>query len=252
MRLDKYISNGRDLSRTQVRRLVKAGAITINDEICKNSAQQVSNNDQVTLHKQPLSPPKARYFMLNKPAGYICATHDGEHPTVLELLDEPRQKELQIAGRLDIDTTGLVLITDNGQWNHAVTAPNKHCQKIYHVTTTKTIINKDQQAFKQGLWLDGEKKATLTADLTILHSNECTLAIHEGRYHQVKRMFAAVGNRVESLHRASIGSIILDQNLAPGEYRPLLASEVNAITQAKLPLPTLPPNPAAKRDKDHD
>ena len=229
MRLDKYISNGTDLSRTQVKRLAKSGAISVNGELCRNSAQKISDTDRVELNGKDLSPPQPRYFMLNKPEGYICATHDGEHPTVLDLLDEPRCSELQIAGRLDIDTTGLVLITDDGQWNHAITAPNRQCPKLYQVTTARSIAPESQDIFSAGLWLEGEKTITEPAKLNIVFDNEAELTLHEGRYHQVKRMFAATGNHVESLHRASIGKITLDHSLALGEYRLLSKAEIESV-----------------------
>lgn len=231
MRLDKYISNSTDYSRAQVKKLTKSGLITVNDIPCTNPAEKIAASDRVAIEGVDIAAPGPRYFMLNKPQGYVCATRDGENPTVLDLLDEPRLAELQVAGRLDIDTTGLVLITDDGKWNHAITSPKKLCGKIYHVTTSDDIPADTVKKFQDGVWLDGEKSITLPATLEITFSNECKLGLSEGRYHQVKRMFASVGNHVESLHRQSVGNIELDADLEPGEYRPLSAEEVEGIFQ---------------------
>lgn len=240
MRLDKYISNSTDHSRAQVKKLAKSGAITINGLACSNPATKIAPNDLVAIDDIPVAAPGPRYFMLFKPQGYVCATRDGENPTVLDLLDEPRLGELQVAGRLDIDTTGLVLITDDGKWNHAITAPQKQCKKIYQVTTSDDIPLDTIDKFEQGVWLDGEKTITRPASLEITFSNECRLGLSEGRYHQVKRMFAAVNNHVETLHRQSVGNIELDPGLEQGEYRPLTPGEVESVFD-KETNPTPPP-----------
>lgn len=229
MRLDKFISNTTDLSRSQVRKAVKAGLVMVNGTHKVQVNDQVSEADEVCLEGQTLQFPTARYFMLHKPAGVVSATKDSENPTVIDLLDEPNKDQLQIAGRLDIDTTGLVLITDDGQWNHRVTSPRRDCQKTYYVTTVQDISFETGERFALGVQLDGEKRPTLPAQLEVLYSNEARLTISEGKYHQVKRMFAALGNRVESLHRERIGDIYLDPALEPGDYRPLTQAEINAI-----------------------
>ena len=230
MRLDKYVSNSTDHSRVQVKRLIKAGAIKVNGSDCSNSSENITADDSVTLNGELVGMPGPRYFILNKPQGYVCATRDGLNPTVLDLLDEPRLNELQVAGRLDIDTTGLVLITDDGKWNHAITSPKRRCQKIYHVTTRHEISADSEKKFAEGVWLDGEKTITLPATLEIIYSNECKLGLSEGRYHQVKRMFAAIGNHVENLHRESVGAISLGSNLEEGCYRALTPCEVESIS----------------------
>lgn len=233
MRLDKYISNSTDYSRVQVKKLAKSGAISINNVACGNPATKVAPSDLVAIDGIPVAAPGPRYFMLFKPQGYVCATRDGENPTVLDLLDEPRLSELQVAGRLDIDTTGLVLITDDGKWNHAITAPKKQCKKIYHVTTSDDIPLDTVDKFERGVWLDGEKTITHPASLEITFSNECKLGLSEGRYHQVKRMFASVDNHVETLHRQSVGNIELDPALEQGEYRRLTPDEVESVYDAR-------------------
>lgn len=230
MRLDKYISQVTDYSRKEVKALLKAGAVTLDGEPVFDPSQHIECAQQVAIDGNSLATPGLRYFMLNKPLGYICATKDSNHPVVLDLLDEPNTERLQIAGRLDIDTTGLVLITDDGQWNHAVTSPNHKCNKTYYVHTADPIDPKAVEKFAKGIMLESETKRTKPARLDILFDNEARLTIQEGRYHQVKRMFAALGNRVVELHRESIGSIALDEDLPEGDYRPLTEEEINSIS----------------------
>ena len=232
MRLDKYISQITDYSRKEVKRLLKLGAITIDGETTKDPALHINEEQVVALDGEPLGKPGPRYFMMNKPLGYVSVTKDSMHPTVLELMDEANAERLQIAGRLDVDTTGLLLITDDGQWNHAVTAPNRECDKVYHVTLADDIAPDTGEHFATGLMLEGEIRATLPAQLEVLYSNEARLTITEGRYHQVKRMFAAVGNRVTELHRTQVGEIKLDETLEPGEYRPLTSAEIKSVKKS--------------------
>lgn len=229
MRLDKYIAHATDLTRSQIHQLVRQGAISVNAETVRKAAQQLQPDDVVRLHGEVITLATHRYLMLNKPVGYVCANHDSEHPTVLDLLDEPNKHLLQIAGRLDLDTTGLVLLTDDGQWNHQVTSPRRECNKTYRVTTAEAIDPSTIDLFQAGVLLHGEKKPTQPAQLSLLGSHIALLTIHEGKYHQVKRMFAAAGNRVVELHRESIGDITLDTNLLPGQYRSLTPQEIASI-----------------------
>ena len=170
-----------------------------------------------------------RYFMLNKPQGYVCSTEDPDHPTVLYFLDEPVAYKLHAAGRLDIDTTGLVLMTDDGQWSHRITSPRHHCEKTYLVTLENPLSADTAEQFAKGVQLHNEKDLTKPAVLEEVTPTEVRLTISEGRYHQVKRMFAAVGNRVVGLHRERIGEIALDPTLEPGEYRPLTEEEIASV-----------------------
>jgi len=229
MRLDKYISQVTDHSRAEVKIMLRNEWVSIDGETVRSASLQVKPEQRVCIDGEEIKQPGARYFMLNKPQGYICATKDKEHPVALELLDEPNVDKLQIAGRLDLDTTGLVLITDNGKWNHAITSPKRDCQKTYYVCTDQKISDSTAAAFTEGLMLDGEIKLTQPASLEILLDNECNLTISEGKYHQVKRMFAAVGNHVSELHRHTIGGIVLDESLEPGEYRALTQAEIDCI-----------------------
>lgn len=228
MRLDKYLSNATDYSRSQVKKLIKSQQVYVNQRPTDNPAQMVTSSDQVMLGDQVVATPGPRYFMFHKPVGVVSATKDSEHPTAIDYFDEPRCEQLQIAGRLDIDATGLLLITDDGQWNHRVTSPTSECLKTYLVELAEPLQPQLIDKFAAGIWLAGEKRRTRPATLTILDEHTARLSISEGKYHQVKRMFAAIGNHVESLHRESIGALRLDSDLAPGEYRPLTATEVAA------------------------
>ncbi|OUR86957.1 16S rRNA pseudouridine(516) synthase [Gammaproteobacteria bacterium 42_54_T18] len=235
MRLDKLLSNSTGISRSEIKKAIRQGDVSVDGVKVKNASMQLSSEQRVTLFGQEVSEAKPRYYMLNKPEGYVCANRDREHPTVLDLMiDEPLYEKLNIAGRLDIDTTGLVLLTDDGKWLHNVTSPKHHCHKRYIAQTAEPIENSSIDAFRTGIMLKDELKPTLPATLTPLKSpeesvNVAEIIISEGRYHQVKRMFGATNNRVIALHRAAIGDISLDDNLAPGEYRPLTQTEIDSI-----------------------
>ncbi len=229
MRLDRFISHATTLSRAQAQRAIRNGAIRVDGAVTRDPSHHLASEATVTLDGQPLTLSGPRYFMLNKPQGYICATEDGAHPTVLDLLHETSPAGLHSAGRLDIDTTGLVLISDDGQWSHRVTSPRSECTKRYRVTLAEDLDESVEQRFAEGVLLKGEEKKTRPAQLEIISPREVVMTIHEGKYHQVKRMFAAVGNHVIALHRESIGTIHLDESLKPGEYRPLSEEEISSI-----------------------
>ena len=229
LRLDKAVSQVTDLSRAEVKRAARQERILVNDRVVTDPASKVLETDAIYLDGEPLLEPGPRYFLLNKPLGYVCATKDGEHPTVLDLLDEPNKQKLHIAGRLDIDTTGLVLITDDGQWSHRITSPRHHCEKTYYALLADPIEDNAVEKFAKGIWLNNEKTRTKPAKLEILFRNEVRITISEGRYHQVKRMFAALGNRVLELHRERVGNIELEEDLQEGEYRVLSEDEVRSV-----------------------
>ena len=212
------------------KRLIKMGDVTVDDVTASNPTQKVTGDEEICIDGSPINMPGHRYFMLNKPAGVVSANKDSDHPTVIDLIYEHRHQELQIAGRLDIDTTGLLLITDDGQWNHRVTSPRSECQKTYLVEAEHPLTNDLIEKFSQGIWLEGEKRRCLPATLEVIDAHHARLSISEGKYHQVKRMFLALGNAVESLHRERIGGIVLDEQLEPGEYRPLTANEIESIS----------------------
>lgn len=230
MRLDKYIASVTDFSRSQVKRAIKNKQVRIEDEVITNARHDVNDGDQVYFEGELLRQAGCRYFMLNKPEGYVCASKDRLNMTVLELVDgEDNVESLHAAGRLDIDTTGLVLLTDDGQWSHRITSPKSLCKKTYYVETAEPIAPEVIDLFCQGVELKGEMRPTLPAELELIHEQAARLTISEGKYHQVKRMFAFTGNRVESLHRERIGNIVLDEDLPLGAYRLLTEEEVACV-----------------------
>lgn len=229
MRLDKYISNATDLSRNEVKRLIRSGAVAVDDRVADNAAQKVESGQHITIEGSPIHRPRHRYFMLNKPTGVVSVSRDSDHPTAIDLIYEHRQQELQIAGRLDIDATGLLLITDDGHWNHRLTSPNTECRKLYRVTLRDPIHPNYAEKLSHGIWLEGEKRRCLPATLDIIDDRTVLLGISEGKFHQVKRMFSALGNEVLQLHRTQVGDIILDETLQPGEYRALTHPEIHCI-----------------------
>ena len=232
MRLDKFIAENKGLTRSQANKALRQSAVKINGEIVKSGAVQVTPKDEIAFENQILTwLESGHYFMLNKPAGYVCSNDDSEYPTIYQLFDYPLSTKLHSAGRLDVDTTGLILLTDDGQWSHRVTSPKHHCPKTYLVTLVDPIENNYRQAFTDGILLRGEKAPTKPAELEIIDDYQVNLTISEGRYHQVKRMFAALGNKVIALHRWKIGEVVLDKQLAEGEFRSLTQAEIDNLGQ---------------------
>lgn len=228
MRLDKFISQTTDLTRSLARQAIKQKRVRINDQVVRMAAHEVLATDQVTLDLNVLSLPGNRYIMLHKPAGYVCTRSDSHHTDVFSLIE--RSEDLHVAGRLDADTTGLVLLTNDGQWSHRVTSPRRKCDKIYVVTLAHALDHAQITRIEQGVELNGEDKPTLPAQLKILSDTQVELTIHEGKYHQVKRMFASVGNNVVALHRESIGPVVLGNQLLPGEWRNLTRTEYESFS----------------------
>jgi 16S rRNA pseudouridine516 synthase len=248
MRLDKFICKSTELTKTEATQCIHAGDVMVNDEIILAESVQVHENNTITLNGQSLKPRPFRYILMHKPAGTICSNTDGDYPSLFNLLsidlgiEQSIEKvsELHIAGRLDVDTTGLVLITDDGRWTYNITRPDKQCNKIYRVGLSYGIHDDAVEAlvarFKHGIQLQGEQQLTLPATLEVLasdskndESKEVLLTITEGKYHQVKRMFAAVGNRVLTLHREKIGEIQLDVEV--GQWRYLTESEIQNFSE---------------------
>lgn len=232
MRLDKYLAQSTGFSRKEVKRMLHADEVQVNGEPERNPARKVNDEDLVLLDGFPVETPRERYLMLYKPVGYVCSHDEGTHPSVLGLIELPRADELTIAGRLDVDTTGLVLLSSDGQWCHRITSPRHKLGKVYEATLADPIDQTYIERFERGIQLNGEKGLTKPANLEILSDHIARVELFEGRYHQVKRMFAALGNRVEALHRESIGPIVLDEELFEGEWRELSQAEVVSITNA--------------------
>jgi 16S rRNA pseudouridine516 synthase len=229
MRLDKFIGHSSDLSRSQIHRAIKRGDVSVNGTVAHLPRQHVAEQDQVTLQGRPITVPGHRYLMMYKPAGVLCARTDASQPCVLDLITTSHKSGLQIVGRLDKDTTGLLLLTDDGQWNHRISSPRHNCPKVYRVTTADPIPQDAAARLAAGMHLRGEKHACRPAHLQAVDSHTALLEIQEGRYHQVKRLFGALGNRVVSLHRQSIGAVGLDPTLAPGQWRPLTPHEIASL-----------------------
>jgi len=228
MRLDKFICKSTELTRSEAKKLLKSGEVEVNGEVIKNPATQVHENNTITADGQVLQARSSRYIILHKPADTICSNVDEGYPSLLHLLDVDKAFDLHIAGRLDADTTGLVLITDDGRWSHNIISPNKECQKVYRVQLRSPIKTELIETFKTGVQLQGEIGLTKPATLEVIAEKEALLTITEGKYHQVKRMFAAVGNRVIGLHREQIGTVKLD-DLSLGEWRYLTCEEVESF-----------------------
>ena len=225
-RLDKFISHLAEIPRTQARASIKRKEVSVNGEAITAHNFQLAKDDEVLHNGEPLVFLGKRYFMLNKPVGYVCANSDDLHKTVFDLLDEPNMSDFHVAGRLDIDTTGLVIITNDGDWSHKITSPRSNKFKTYLVETQEPITDEALEQLREGVMLHNEKDATRPAIAERLANYGLRLSISEGKYHQVKRMLYAVDNKVVELHREQIAGIKLDENLAPGEYRLLTENEI--------------------------
>jgi 16S rRNA pseudouridine516 synthase len=230
MRLDRFLSNLPHCSHRQARLLLASGRASVNGETICDGTRDVRVFDRIELDGELLQAGKpARFFMLNKPAGCVSATADPQHPTVLDLLHEPDKDELHIAGRLDFNTTGLMIITNDGLWSRRLTQPESLLGKTYLVETEDPIDPICVERFAQGLYFRFEDLTTLPAELELLGSHRARLTLHEGRYHQVKRMFGHFNNKVTALHRECMGPLLLDSTLAPGHYRSLTPVEIEQI-----------------------
>ncbi|PSU47418.1 16S rRNA pseudouridine(516) synthase [Photobacterium frigidiphilum] len=224
MRLDKFICKSTDLTRAEATQLINVGHVTVNNEVVSNEATQVHENNDVLLDGEKLIARASRYILMHKPLDTICSNIDEVYPSLFNYIDVEKADDLHIAGRLDADTTGLVLITDDGRWSFNIITPNKQCEKTYRVELRDPIAEDAAEKFAQGVQLQGEKQLTLPAKLDVVTSNEVLLTITEGKYHQVKRMFSAIGNRVVTLHREQIGNIKLDVEV--GKWRFLTPEEI--------------------------
>ena len=228
MRVDRFLSNLPRFNRQQVRVLLVERRVTVDGVAVSDPHHEVREFSRVCVDDEVLQAGKpARYFMLHKPQGCVSATSDPQHPTVLDLLDEPDKSELHIAGRLDFNTTGLMLITNDGQWSRRLTQPQTKLPKVYRVETEQTIGPEYAATFAAGLYFAFEDLTTQPAELELMGPRLARLSIIEGRYHQVKRMFGHFNNKVLRLHRESMGLLHLDNALKPGEYRALRTEEIH-------------------------
>ena len=229
MRLDKYLAEMGEGTRQEVKAFIRKGRVMVNCvPVKKPEAKVEEGKDQVTLDGREIPYQKYLYYMLNKPAGVITATTDSRDRTVLDLLGEDRRKDLFPVGRLDKDTEGLLLITNDGPLAHRLLSPRKHVDKCYYAKVRGEVTGEDVEQFAQGLFLAGlgeeKEEKTMPARLEILKT-----ASAAGKFHQVKRMFQAVGKEVLYLKRLSMGSLKLDPELAPGQYRELTKEEMERL-----------------------
>lgn len=227
MRLDKYICKSTDLSKSQAQACIEQGQVLLNDNPVFDIKTQAHENNQVKLNGKILTLRPFRYILCHKPANTICSNLDEAYPSLFNFLEIDHKDELHIVGRLDADTTGMVLMTDDGHWSFNITRPERRCLKEYRVALSQPLARDKIETFKQGIQLQGETDLTLPAKLSFIDDKNVTLGITQGKFHQVKRMFAAVGNRVIQLHRQKIGSVELD--LEEGQWRYLTQAEIDSF-----------------------
>ncbi len=227
MRLDKFICKSTEIARSDATAILHSGVVLVNGEVIKNEATQVHENNRITLNGKLLTARASRYIMMHKPPDTICSNVDETYPSLLNYLDIEKTQDLHIVGRLDADTTGLVLVTDDGRWSYNIMMPKKQCRKVYRVNLRDAVAGDVISRFAQGIQLQGEDVLTLPAKLDVISSKEVMLTITEGKFHQVKRMFSAVGNRVVALHREKIGDVSLD--IVMGQWRYLTPVEIQSF-----------------------
>lgn len=227
-RLDRRLAHATGMTRSQAQRAIRSGAVTVDGVIVTDPSSRIAVTGPIALDGEPLAATGQRYCLLHKPLDYVCTADDAHHPSALRLIDLPDRERLHFAGRLDADTTGLVLVTDDGDWSHRVTAPRHKQPKTYLVTLAEPVDDATCRPLETGLLLNGENKPTRPATIEILAPTQIRITLHEGRYHQVRRMFAAIGNHVLALHRERIGPLTLE-GLASGEWRELTAEEVAVL-----------------------
>lgn len=237
MRLDKFLSECGICSRSESKIFIKKGMITVNGKKAAKGEEKIDpDNDEIMFKGQKITYSKFEYYMLNKPAGVVSATEDKNDKTVIDLVPKPHAKDIFPVGRLDKDTEGLLIITNDGETAHRLLSPKKHVDKTYFVRTSGGEIGTEEvEKLENGVDI-GEEKLTLPAEIEMLKNGEISeslLTIREGKFHQVKRMFKAVGREVIYLKRISMGNIKLDESLEKGECRKLSEDEIKIITGEK-------------------
>jgi 16S rRNA pseudouridine516 synthase len=223
-RLDRFISEHCNINRKLVRLMVAKNRITVDGVVVDDVALAINKFSVICLDGIVLQQQQAHYIMLNKPIGVVCATKDSEHKTVIDLLDDknfPDKHDLHIVGRLDLNTSGLVLLTNDSRWSEKLTSPTNKVEKKYLVTLNNPLTNDYIEAFKEGMYFEYEDITTLPAKLEILSTYQAKVVLTEGKYHQIKRMFGRFRNPVVALHRYAIGHFEMDQSLAEGESKRL-------------------------------
>jgi len=228
-RLDRFISEQLGINRRDVRALLAQKRVLVDGQPATDINQVVDEFSHVVFDDRILRANKPVYVMMNKPAGVVSATKDKQHKTVVDLLDRPDEEQLHIVGRLDFNSTGLLLLTNDGQWSRQLSAPENKVAKVYRVTLEKPVTEDYIKAFYEGMYFPFEDINTRPAELTIISDYVAEVSLIEGRYHQVKRMFGRFDNEVLTLHRISIGNLSLDPLLSPGKSRELTEREFDHI-----------------------
>ena len=229
-RLDKFLADRTSHSRSEIKTLLRNGAVQINGLTVTDPKLKINPDQQeITLNGNIIHGGTQLYVIVNKPENYICATEDRQHKTVLELIPEAlRHKDMFPAGRLDIDSTGLVLVTTDGNLAHQMLSPRHHVPKYYLVRLAEPVQNQQIQMLAEGITL-ADGLHCLPAQAKALEKNFCLICLHEGKYHQVKRMFAALGNHVEHLHRVAVGGLLLPSNLPSGSCLEIFNKEISQL-----------------------
>ena len=232
IRLDKYLADMGIGTRSRIKKEIRSGQVIVNGKpICRPELKINTDQGEVLFQGEPVTYEEYEYYMLNKPAGVISAASDRQETTVVDLIKDRKRDDLFPVGRLDKDTEGLLIITNNGELAHRLLSPKKHVDKVYFAKVKGIVTEDDIECFAQGLDI-GDEQPTLPAELVICSSDEISgilLTIREGRFHQVKRMFQAVGKEVVYLKRLRMGPVTLDDSLKPGEYRRLTEEEVDRL-----------------------
>lgn len=226
MRIDRFMGLHLGVNRRDVKLILAQKRITIDGEVAHDSQQVIDEFSHVMLDDQLLQAKAPRYIMLNKPVGVVSATKDEQHKTVIDLLGPDEGVGLHIVGRLDLNSSGLLLLTNDSRWSRRLMAPEKEVAKVYEVTLANPLTDEYIPAFANGMYFEYEDIITRPAKLKIVSEYVAEVALVEGRYHQIKRMFGRFRNPVLALHRLRIGGLLLDPSLAPGESRPLRDQEV--------------------------
>ncbi|MDD8058882.1 MULTISPECIES: 16S rRNA pseudouridine(516) synthase [Shewanella] len=230
-RLDQFIARRLQVPKKMVRQLLIGNKVMVDGKWAKSPDLLIDEFSHIVCNEVVLQQYQKQYYMLNKPDGVVSATVDDKHSTALSLLLGVEHDMLHIAGRLDLHSTGLLLITNDAKWSAALMAPNNKVDKHYIVTLANPIDERYIDAFAHGMYFEFENITTLPATLTILSSHQARVSLCEGKYHQIKRMFGRFRNPVVGLHRESIGEIVLDNTLLPGEFRSLTKAEIDCVIQ---------------------
>jgi 16S rRNA pseudouridine516 synthase len=241
VKLDRLLAKHQSLGRKRARELLLDGAVVVDGEVVRHHNHEVTRFSKVCVGEETIQAGCERIcMMLYKPEGIVSATKDAEHTTVIDLVDHPDKSSLHLAGRLDRSTTGLVILTNDGAWSKMLTAADRKIPKVYRVETRDPIAVDAVEKFRDGFYFHTEDITTLPAQLEILADRSARLTLHEGRYHQVKRMFHRVDNRVVALHRESVGSLTIPEDWQPGDWKLLTDEEVK---QATMSAPAAPHRP---------